>query len=280
MKPEPMALRKFLLDALAEDIGIGDITTMSCVSDAATAEGQVIAKEAFIVCGLDIFAQVFRLLDERVSVRFHAEEGQTVEKGALLASLCGPAHALLSGERVALNLLQRLSGIATRTNEAVCQVRGTKAKITDTRKTTPLMRALEKYAVRVGGGHNHRIGLSDGVLIKDNHIAAAGGIAQAVRAARENIPHTLKIEVETENLDQVQQALNAGADIIMLDNMTCEQMVQAVALVNGRALTEASGNMGDKDLRSVAMTGVDIISIGALTHTVKACDISVKLGMK
>ena len=279
MKPEPMALENFLREALTEDIGSGDITTMSCVPAEKRILGRVVAKEDFIVCGLEIFSRVFSLLDERAKVHLLAEEGSCVSKGALLATLEGPAAAILSGERVALNLLQRLSGIATRTSEAVRQVRGTRARITDTRKTTPGLRALEKYAVRVGGGSNHRLGLSDGVLIKDNHIAAAGGITQAVRAARENIPHTLKIEVECETQAQVHEALSAGADIIMLDNMTCESMAEAVTLVGGRALTEASGNMGDKDLRAVAETGVDLISVGALTHTVRACDISVKLDM-
>lgn len=277
MKPEKMALRKLLTQALAEDIGLGDITTMATVPETRQITGQLIAKESFTVCGLDIFAEVFHILDSSVGISCYFQDGQTAQKGDVLAVLSGSASAILSGERTALNLLQRLSGIATRTAEAVAHVRGTNAKITDTRKTTPGLRALEKYAVRTGGGHNHRLGLFDGVLIKDNHIAAAGGITAAVQNARENIPHTLKIEVETESLPQVREALEAGADIIMLDNMSLEQMREAVTLTAGRALTEASGNMGDKDLRAVAEIGVDIISIGALTHTVRACDISLRL---
>ena len=185
-------------------------------------------------------------------------------------------HSYLTGERTALNLMQRMTGVATRTNEAVKCVEGTKAKITDTRKTTPGLRVLEKYAVRVGGGSNHRFNLADGILIKDNHIAVSGGIVNAVKNARASAPHTIKIEVEVENKDQLLQALEAKADIIMLDNMSNEQMAECVKIVDGRAMVEASGNMGDKDLYAVAKTGVDIISIGALTHSVKAADISLK----
>lgn len=200
-------------------------------------------------------------------------------KGDVIAVVDGNARNVLTGERTALNFMQRLSGIATRTAAAVAEVAGTKAKITDTRKTTPGMRVLEKYAVRVGGGTNHRFNLSDGVLIKDNHIAVSGGIKNAVLAARNIIPHTLKIEVEVENKEQLAEALDAGADIIMLDNMTNEMMKECVKIVNGKALVEASGNMGEKKLRDVADTGVDIISIGALTHTIKSADISLKFSI-
>jgi nicotinate-nucleotide pyrophosphorylase (carboxylating) len=204
-------------------------------------------------------------------------DGDFVNVGDVAAEISGPSRIILTGERTALNLLQYMSGVATRTAEAVRAVSGTKAKITDTRKITPGLRVLSKYAVRCGGGVNHRMGLSDGILIKDNHIKASGGIANAVSLARSACPHTLKIEIETESLEQVAEALAANADIIMLDNMALECMAQAVKLVGGRALTEASGNMGERDLRAVAETGVDFISIGALTHSAKALDISLKL---
>ena len=215
-------------------------------------------------------------MDSSIVFRAQVKDGDRVEKGQYFATVEGPSRSVLTGERVALNFMQRLSGTATATAKAVAEVKGTGARIVDTRKSTPGLRVLEKYAVRVGGGHNHRFNLSDGVLIKDNHISAAGGIAQAVKAARGAVPHVMKIEVETETLEQVQQALDAGADIIMLDNMTNELMSQAVKLINGRAITEASGNMGEKNLAEVAATGVDVISIGALTHSVKALDISLK----
>ncbi len=262
--------------ALDEDIGWGDITTDSTVAPDMMSEGYFLAKEELVVCGLDAVTRTFALLDGRVEVAPRCKDGDRLGKGDILADISGPSRAILTGERTALNLIQRLSGIATRTRSAVEAVKGTGAAITDTRKTTPGLRVLEKYAVRVGGGRNHRMGLSDGVLIKDNHIVAAGGIAAAVERARGMMPHTLKIEVETTNLDEVRQALEAGADIIMLDNMTPERMREAVKLVGGRAKTEASGNMGDRDIREVALTGVDIISIGALTHTVRACDISLR----
>jgi nicotinate-nucleotide pyrophosphorylase (carboxylating) len=270
-------LDDFLLAALREDIGTGDVTTMSCVPVSAVTSGRFIAKESGVICGCAVATRVFHLLDDTVELVFDKSDGDAVSKGDIIATISGNARAILTGERVALNLLQRLSGIATRTCEAVTAVSGTNAKITDTRKTLPGLRVLEKYAVRCGGGSNHRFNLSDGVLIKDNHIAAAGGITNAVAAARGSIPHTLKIEVETETLSQVEEAFDAGSDIIMLDNMTLEQMAQAVKLINGRAQTEASGNMGDNDLRKVAETGVDLISIGALTHSVRALDISLKI---
>lgn len=269
-------LDDFLKTALREDIGTGDITTTCCVPAANRARGAYRAKEAGVVCGLFVLQRVFDLLggEARVTLRMH--DGAHVEKGDILATVEGPARAVLTGERVGLNILQHLSGVATGTAKAVAQVAGTRARIADTRKTTPGMRELEKYAVRTGGGSNHRFNLSDGVLIKDNHIVAAGGIGPAVDMVRRSIPHTLKIEVETETMAQIDEALAAGADIIMLDNMRLEQMAQAVQHIAGRAVTEASGNMGERDLRAVAATGVDIISIGALTHTVKPLDISLK----
>lgn len=270
---------EYILAALSEDVGDGDITTECTVADGTIASGRYIAKEDGIVCGVDFAKRVFELLGGKVDFKTIKKDGDVVFKGDVIAEVSGDAKTILVGERIGLNVMQRLSGIATRTREAVKAVEGTGAKISDTRKTTPLMRKLEKYAVKVGGGSNHRFGLSDGILIKDNHIAAAGGITNAVKAAKEKAPHTIKIEVETETLDQVREALDAGVDIIMLDNMDLEQTREAVKLIGGRVLTEASGNMGDKtseQLRKIAETGVDIISIGALTHSVKSLDISLK----
>lgn len=267
---------KLIIDALAEDIGTGDITTMSVVESDRTAKGEYIAKESGILCGIDICARVFAILDPTIKMTKYFSDGDRIEKGDIIARVEGNAISLLSGERTGLNIMQRLSGIATRTAKAVAAVTGSKTQIADTRKTTPGMRILEKYAVRVGGGSNHRFNLADGIMIKDNHIVAAGSITEAVMRARKNAPHTLKIEVEVETIDQLREALEAGADIIMLDNMSNEMMTEAVRIVNGRALTEASGNMGDRNLAAVAATGVDIISIGALTHTVKSLDISLK----
>ena len=276
MKLEFPNLDSFLLAALNEDIGTGDITTTCCVSVDAVSTGKFIAKENGIICGLGIISRVFTLLDNSVSLTARVEDGTAVNKGDVIADIAGPSQAILTGERTALNILQYLSGIATATAAASGAAVGTKTKIVDTRKVIPGMRTLAKYAVRCGGGCNHRFGLSDGILIKDNHIAASGGIANAITLARTGSPHTLKIEIEVESIDQVTQALDSGADIIMLDNMSIEDMTEAVKLINGRALTEASGNMGDRDIKAVAATGVDFISIGALTHTVRALDISLR----
>ena len=229
-----------------------------------------------IICGLSVAARVFELLDDAVDLVSLVHDGGTVDAGEKIAEISGPSRAILNGERVALNLLQHMSAIATKTAEAVLKVGGTKAIIKDTRKTTPGLRTLEKYAVRCGGGANHRLNLADSVLIKDNHIRAAGGITNAVNKVRSSTVNET-IEVETETLAQVEEAIGVGADIIMLDNMTPEMMAEAVTLINGRALTEASGNMGERDLIIIAETGVDFISIGALTHSVKAMDISLKL---
>jgi nicotinate-nucleotide pyrophosphorylase (carboxylating) len=271
-----LGLDEFIRRALDEDIGTGDITTISCIPEDAVSKGVFRAKEPGIICGIDILTRVFAMLDETVVVTPFVSDGALVEKGDTIAEIKGNSRIILSGERVALNLIQRLSGIATRTHAAIKQVSGTNAYIVDTRKTTPGLRVLEKYAVKTGGGKNHRFNLADGVLIKDNHIKAAGGIAEAIEAVRKTAPHTLKIEVETETAEQIDEALAAGADIIMLDNMTLDEMAAAVRRINGRALVEASGNMGERNLREVAKTGVDFISIGALTHTVKALDISLK----
>ncbi len=262
--------------ALNEDIGTGDITTLSTIPADKTATGRFVAKEDMIICGIDLAAHIFARVDPSIELKANFKDGDAVKKGDVIATVSGNAQNVLTGERTALNFMQRLTGIATRTHASVAEVAGTNAKITDTRKTTPGLRVLEKYAVRVGGGTNHRFNLADGVLIKDNHIAVSGGIKNAVKNARAVIPHTLKIEVEVETKEQLAEALDAGADIIMLDNMSNDLMRECVGLVAGRALVEASGNMGEKSLREVAETGVDIISIGALTHTVKAADISLK----
>ena len=269
-------LNDLIEKALKEDVGTGDITTLSTIPAEKTITGRFIAKESGILCGVEVVRAVFAFVDPAIKLDFFYGDGDKITKGEVIATVSGLARSILTGERLALNLLQHKSGVATRTGEAVEKVKGTHARIADTRKTTPGLRVLEKYAVKCGGGSNHRFNLADGVLIKDNHIEAAGGITAAVEMARRNIPHTLKIEVEIETFEQLEEALAAGADIIMLDNMSNEDMKKAVEIVAGRAMTEASGNMGEKDLRAVADTGVDLISIGALTHSVKALDISLK----
>jgi len=292
---ELACLDRFLMASINEDVGTGDITTTACVPKTAVSKGFFIAKEPCVISGIGLLDRIFKLFDDAVFVTPLVSDGDTVKTGDIIAEISGPSRAILTGERTALNLLQHMSGIATKTAEAVREVKGTKAKILDTRKTTPGLRALDKYAVKCGGGTNHRFNLADGVLIKDNHIKAAGGITNAVKKVRESqtvsepnvisreldrnieiTEKTLQIEVETENLEQVKEALNAGADIIMLDNMTPELMTEAVKLIDGQALTEASGNMGERDLKTIAETGVDFISIGALTHSIKAMDISLK----
>jgi nicotinate-nucleotide pyrophosphorylase (carboxylating) len=260
--------------ALAEDIHTGDITTLAMLPKARRMRARLVAKEPMVLAGLAVAERVFARLDP--GARFDAAfaDGDRLEVGDVIARIEGDAAALLQGERVSLNLLQRMCGIATQTAAYVKEIQGTQARVVDTRKTTPGLRVLEKYAVRVGGGTNHRTGLYDGVLIKENHIAAAGGILEAVSRARAYIPHTLKIEIETETLDQVALALQAGADIIMLDNMSLAEMSEAVILIGRRALVEASGGVNLGSIRAIAQTGVDIISVGALTHSVRAADIS------
>jgi nicotinate-nucleotide pyrophosphorylase (carboxylating) len=272
-----IALDRLIDQALLEDIHTGDITTQAVVPGCRPASARLIAKEALVLAGLPVAQRVFQRVNAEVLFEACLAEGAVAEKGALLATVRGNASDLLMAERVSLNLLQRLSGIATLTSRYVHAVRGTKARIVDTRKTTPGLRELEKYAVRVGGGINHRTGLYDGVLIKENHIAAAGGIAEAVSRARAYIPHTLRIEIETETPEQVGEALAAGADIIMLDNMDCDTMRRCVAMIAGRALVEASGGVNLDTVRAIAETGVDIISVGALTHSPRAMDISMLL---
>lgn len=268
---------RLIEQALLEDIHTGDITTLAVVPGKRPASARLIAKENMVVAGLFTAARVFSTLDPDISFKTCLNDGDSAASGTLLATVHGEAAQLLMGERVALNLLQRMCGIATLTASFVKAVAGTKAKIVDTRKTTPGLRQLEKYAVRVGGGLNHRTGLYDGVLIKENHIAAAGGITEAICRAKAYIPHTLKIEIETETLAQVDEALAAGADIIMLDNMSLEEMRTAVVTINGRATVEASGGVNLERVRAIADTGVDIISVGALTHSPRAMDISMLL---
>ena len=272
-----LTLDDIIKNALREDIHTGDLTTQAVVPEPRAVTARLVAKEVLTVAGISVAARVFAVLDTTIVFETCCQDGQVLDKGAVLARMSGDAAQLLQGERVALNLLQRMCGIATLTSCYVQAVQGTKARIVDTRKTTPGLRVLEKYAVRVGGGINHRTGLYDGILIKENHIAAAGGIAEAIRRARAYIPHTLKIEIETETIEQVQEALAAGADIIMLDNMDCDTMRHCAALINGKALVEASGGVNLATVRAIAETGVDIISIGALTHSPRAMDISMLL---
>lgn len=271
-----LAADKYIRLALEEDINSEDVTTNSVMPEYKKGEVQLICKEDGIIAGLPIFERVFLLLDPRTKVTFDVKDGDRVEKGRHLATVTGDIRVLLSGERTALNYLQRMSGIATYTNTVVKLLEGTRTKLLDTRKTTPCMRIFEKYAVRVGGGNNHRYNLSDGILLKDNHIDAAGGVKEAIAAAKAYAPFVRRIEVETENLSMVREAVEAGADIIMLDNMTPGQMAEAVKLIDGRAETECSGNITRKNIRAITETGVDYVSSGALTHSAPILDISLK----
>lgn len=271
-----LAADKYIRLALEEDINSEDVTTNSVMSEYKKGEVQLICKEDGIIAGLPIFERVFLLLDPRTKVTFDVKDGDRVEKGRHLATVTGDIRVLLSGERTALNYLQRMSGIATYTNTVVKLLEGTRTKLLDTRKTTPCMRIFEKYAVRVGGGNNHRYNLSDGILLKDNHIDAAGGVKEAIAAAKAYAPFVRRIEVETENLSMVREAVEAGADIIMLDNMTPGQMAEAVKLIDGRAETECSGNITRENIRAITETGVDYVSSGALTHSAPILDISLK----
>jgi len=273
----------FLIDRqirgfLAEDIGHGDITTDAVFDTNPSVTAKFVARESLVAAGLtQVAGRVFQLLNPEVTMETAFEDGNEAEEGAILLQLRGPVKDLLRGERVALNLAQRLCGIATLTRKYVDRVAGLNVRITDTRKTTPGLRMLEKYAVRVGGGSNHRFNLADGVLIKDNHIAACGSISRAVARARAAVPHTIRIEVEAENMAQVHECLESKADIIMLDNMSLADMRQAVQLIDGRALVEASGGVSLETVREIAETGVDLISVGRLTHSAPAVDISMDL---
>ena len=262
--------------ALQEDITSEDVSTNAVMRSAVKGTIDLIAKEDGIIAGLDVYARVFQILDEKTEVHFNFKDGDAVKKGDLLATVNGDIRVLLSGERVALNYLQRMSGIATYTSQVAKLLEGSKVTLLDTRKTTPNCRVFEKYAVRVGGGCNHRYNLSDGVLLKDNHIGAAGSVAKAVAMAKEYAPFVRKIEIEVETMDQVKEAVEAGADIIMLDNMTPEMMKEAVNFIDGRAQTECSGNITKENIQKILETGVDFVSSGALTHSAPILDISMK----
>lgn len=265
-----------ILSALREDITSEDVSTNSVMPEPRLGEVDLICKQDGVLCGMQVFARVFTLLDESTQITTSARDGEEIKAGQRIAVVRGDIRVLLSGERTALNYLQRMSGVATYTRSVSSLLAGTKTKLLDTRKTTPNNRIFEKYAVRTGGGNNHRYNLSDGVMLKDNHIGAAGGVAQAVRMAREYAPFVRKIEVETENLDMVREALEAGADIIMLDNMSHEEMAQAMALIDGRAEVEVSGNVTRENIARLTDLGVDYISSGALTHSAPILDLSLK----
>lgn len=265
-----------ILSALKEDITSEDITTNSVVPEFRLGEVELICKEDGIIAGLGVFKRVFELLGENTAVTFTCSDGDSVKKGEKLGTVRGDIRVLLSGERTALNFLQRMSGIATYTRAVADLLKGTKTKLLDTRKTTPNMRIFEKYAVKVGGGYNHRYNLSDGILLKDNHIGAAGGVKEAVRMAKEYAPFVRKIEIEVENLDMLKEALEAGADIIMLDNMSADEMKEAVKLTAGKAQTECSGNVTKENIAMLTDIGVDYISSGALTHSSPILDLSLK----
>lgn len=267
---------EYLLNALKEDITSEDVTTNAVMPEAKQGKVDLICKEDGIICGLEVFERVFKLLDENTVFETVLQDGDEVKNGDLMGVVKGDIRALLSGERVALNYLQRMSGIATFTRSLAKELEGSGTKLLDTRKTTPNMRPFEKYAVTVGGGYNHRYNLSDGVLLKDNHIGAAGGIREAVYMAREYAPFVRKIEIETESLEMVNEALEAGADIIMLDNMDDETMKEAVKMIDGRAETECSGNVTKERLAAIKEIGVDYVSSGALTHSAPIMDISLK----
>jgi len=271
-----LQLDKLIMRALEEDMPMGDVTTDNIIPEHSKSKATLTAKQAGVVCGIDVAKRAFEMLDPDVKFTAYFKDGDKVNPGDLMIEVSGNSRALLKAERTALNFMQRLSGISTDTNRYATMISDLKTKVVDTRKTTPGLRYLEKYAVSCGGGSNHRFSLSDGVLIKDNHIKAAGGIKNAVELVRAKIPHTVKIEVETENMEMVEEALNSKVDIIMLDNMTVEKMAEAVKFIAGRALVEASGDIDDKKIRMVAETGVDIISIGRITRSAGSLDISMR----
>ncbi|WAM30748.1 carboxylating nicotinate-nucleotide diphosphorylase [Caldicellulosiruptor naganoensis] len=265
---------KLIKEALIEDMPYGDITTDLLIPQDSISSADLVAKEEGILCGIDVAKRVFEILDENIEFEKVKSDGEIIKKGDVLAKINGNTRAILKGERLALNLLQRMSGIATATYKLSQKIKSYKACVTDTRKTVPLLRMLDKYAVFVGGGKNHRYSLSDAVLIKDNHIKAVGSIKEAIKRARENIPHTMKIEVEVRTMNEFEEALEAGADIIMLDHFGLDDMKKAVEVASGKALIEASGNITLENIEEIAKTGVDIISVGSITHSVKSLDIS------
>ena len=265
-----------IMEALKEDITSEDITTNAVMREACPGEVQLICKQDGVIAGLEVYKRVFELLDEKTEVEFYVKDGDVVKNKQLMGVVRGDIRILLSGERVALNYLQRMSGIATYTRSIVDLLEGSKTRLLDTRKTTPNMRVFEKYAVKVGGGCNHRYNLSDGILLKDNHIGAAGSVAKAIEMAKEYAPFVRKIEIEVENLEMVKEAVEAGADISMLDNMTPEEMREAIKIIDGRAQTECSGNVTKENVARLVSVGVDYISSGALTHSAPILDISMK----
>ncbi len=261
-------------NALNQDLGRGDITTNTLVAASQKAEAEMVAREDLVVCGLPVMVEVFRLVDPRIRILPDKPDGDGIRAGNRVCTITGPARGILTGERVALNFFQNLSAVATMTRQYVEKVEGTNARIVDTRKTTPGLRQLQKYAVRVGGGYNHRMGLDDGVLIKENHITLAGGITAAIKLMEESASHLHRIQIEVENLDQVREALDAGAQAILLDNMDLQTLEKAVAIAGGKALLEASGNVSLDTVRDIAETGVDLISVGAITHSAGSRDVS------
>ena len=265
-----------IMEALKEDITSEDITTNAVMREACPGEVQLICKQDGVIAGLEVYKRVFELLDEKTEVEFYVKDGDVVKNKQLMGVVRGDIRVLLSGERVALNYLQRMSGIATYTRSIVDLLEGSKTRLLDTRKTTPNMRVFEKYAVKVGGGCNHRYNLSDGILLKDNHIGAAGSVAKAIEMAKEYAPFVRKIEIEVENLEMVKEAVEAGADIIMLDNMTPDEMREAIKIIDGRAQTECSGNVTKENVSRLVSVGVDYISSGALTHSAPILDLSLK----
>jgi nicotinate-nucleotide pyrophosphorylase (carboxylating) len=278
VSPAPAQVDPLLQNALAEDLGrAGDLTTQAIISAGATGTGRILARAEGRVAGIEVALRVFQLLDPAIRTEIRVRDGQDAGEGAVLAEVSGSVRTMLSGERTALNLLGRLTGIATATRRLVRQVEGTGARVCDTRKTTPGLRALEKYAVRCGGGDNHRFGLDDAVLIKDNHVAAAGSVAAAIELARQYVGHMVKIEVEVDTLKQLDEALAHRADIVLLDNFTPEQLREAVERVDGRAILEASGGIGPATIREVAEAGVDLISVGWITHSAPSLDVSLDL---
>ena len=277
MLEDRIIMERTIRRALEEDLGPGDLTTDAVIGPDRQGRASLLAREEMVLAGLAVFRRVFEILSAEMTFEFYYEEGQVVGEGERICQMFGSVHAILKGERTALNFLQRMSGIATLTRRYVDKIRSHKVRLVDTRKTVPGLRTFDKYAVRIGGGFNHRIGLYDGILIKDNHIVAAGSVTEAVFLAKQGCPHTIKVEVEVEDLDELEEAIQAGADVVLLDNMSAQTLKKAVWLSKGRVLLEASGGITIENIEEIAETGVDIISVGALTHSVRAVDISLEI---